>query len=42
MFTNFYVKDTIFGQFCSDNDDSTQEFNEFTLVRVNLLVFVPN
>ena len=42
MFTNFDVKDILFGQFCSDNDDSTQERNEFTLVRVNLLVFVRN
>ena len=42
MFTNFDVKDILFGQFCSDNDGSTQEFNEFTLVRLNLLVFVRN
>ena len=40
MFTNFDVKDILFGQFCSDNDDSTQEFNEFILVGVNLLVVV--
>ena len=24
MFTNFDVKDILFGQFCSDNDDSIQ------------------
>ena len=24
MFTNFDVKDILFGQFCSDNDDSTR------------------
>ena len=24
MFTNFHVKDILFGQFCSDNDDSIQ------------------
>ena len=42
MFTNFDVKDILFGQFCSDNDDSTQESNEFTLMRVNSLVFVRN
>ena len=42
MFTNFDVKDILFGQFCSDNDDRTQEFHEFTLERVNLLAFVRN